>query len=69
VLVDELSAYRIRISEDRHDSFANDACRQPHDDLVLAAALATYIADRRIGGKMTWGGIQQPIPPPDLAEI
>jgi hypothetical protein len=47
ILTDELTGYRITINNDGHDAFGNgrDA---PHDDLVLALAIATYVADRPI---------------------
>ena len=51
-LVDELTAYRVKVSEDGHDSYGNgrDA---PNDDLVLATAIATYVATRRRGARVT----------------
>jgi phage FluMu gp28-like protein len=47
-LVDELTAYRVAISDDGHDSYGNgrDA---PNDDLVLATAIATYATTRSSG--------------------
>lgn len=46
VLVDELVSYRVKISEDGHDSYSNgrDA---PNDDLVLSASLAVFVASKR----------------------
>lgn len=54
VLVDELTAYRVKITDDGHDSYGNgrDA---PNDDLVLATAIATYAATRRRGARITGG--------------
>jgi hypothetical protein len=55
VLVDELVAYRVKVSEDGHDTYGNgrDA---PNDDLVLATAIATYAATSRRGARMTHAG-------------
>jgi hypothetical protein len=40
------------VSEEGHDSYGNgrDA---PNDDLVLATAIATYVATRRRGARIT----------------
>ena len=46
-LVDELTAYRVTIGDNGHDSFGNSR-EAANDDLVLAIALATYVADRRV---------------------
>jgi phage FluMu gp28-like protein len=48
-LVDELTAYRVSLSEDGHDSYGNGR-EAPNDDLVLALAIATYASGRRVGG-------------------
>lgn len=48
-LVDELTSYRITISEDGRDSFGNGR-EAPNDDLVLALALSVYASGRRVGG-------------------
>jgi hypothetical protein len=68
-LVDELVAYRVKISEDGHDSYGNGR-DQPHDDLVLAASIATYAATRSTGarrmmhaGLETGGAEDQPVSP------
>jgi len=49
LLADELTSYRITISEDGRDSFGNGR-ESPNDDLVLALALAVYASGRRVGG-------------------
>jgi hypothetical protein len=41
-LTRELTAYRIKYSETGHDSYSNDPRENPHDDLVLALALACW---------------------------
>jgi hypothetical protein len=46
VLADELTAYRVTLSEDGRDSYGNGR-EAPHDDLVLALAIATYAATRQ----------------------
>jgi hypothetical protein len=46
-LVDELTAYRLTISDDGRDTFGNGRSA-PNDDLVLALALGVYTANRRI---------------------
>lgn len=46
VLVSELVAYRVSISTNGHASFENDWRQAPHDDLVLALAIAVYVAGR-----------------------
>ena len=45
LLTDELSAYRVKVTDDGRDTFGNgrDA---PNDDLVLALAIAIYVASR-----------------------
>lgn len=43
LLADELAAYRVKVSDDGRDSFGNGR-EAPHDDLVLALAIATYVA-------------------------
>jgi len=45
-LVAELLAYRVSISTNGHDSYENDWRQAPHDDLVLALAIAVYVAGR-----------------------
>jgi hypothetical protein len=44
-LVDELAAYRVTLSEEGRDTYGNGR-EAPNDDLVLALAIATYVADR-----------------------
>jgi phage FluMu gp28-like protein len=45
-LMDELSAYRVTISDDGRDTYGNGR-EAPNDDLVLALAIAVYAANRR----------------------
>jgi len=49
LLVDELTAYRVTLSEDGHDSYGNGR-ESANDDLVLALSLAVYTSGRRVGG-------------------
>jgi phage FluMu gp28-like protein len=49
LLADELTAYRITISEDGRDSFGNGR-EAPNDDLVLALSIGVYASGRRVGG-------------------
>jgi hypothetical protein len=52
ILTAELAAYRVSINPDSgHDSYANSARENPHDDLVLAFAVAVHVARRRGWGK------------------
>jgi hypothetical protein len=44
-LVEELNAYKVTISANGHDAYANDWRQAPHDDLVLALAIGVYVAD------------------------
>lgn len=46
VLRDEMLAFRVRYSAAGHDSYGNDWRENPHDDLVLATALALYWPER-----------------------
>ncbi len=65
VLVDELTAYRVKVSDDGHDSYGNgrDA---PNDDLVLATAIASYAATKKMGARMTNVTVHQhPLANPD----
>jgi len=64
LLVDELIAHRVRISEEGDDSYGNgrDA---PNDDLVLATAFAPYVATRRVGARMTHTGLERELAPED----
>jgi len=54
-LVDELTAYRVKVSEDGHDSYGNgrDA---PNDDLVLATAIAVYATTQKRGARVVHAG-------------
>jgi phage FluMu gp28-like protein len=63
LLVDELTAYRVKVSEDGRDSYSNGR-DQPNDDLVLAASLAVYAATKRTGRRMVHGGKAAPIEAP-----
>ena len=45
LLADELAAYQVKISEDGRDTYGNGR-EAPNDDLVLALAIATYVATR-----------------------
>lgn len=61
-LVDELVAYRVKVSDDGHDSYSNGR-ETANDDLVLAACIATYVATkRRRGATMTHAGHADPQP-------
>ena len=40
-LIDELLAFQVKISTDGRDTYGNDWRQNPHDDLVLALALAS----------------------------
>lgn len=41
-LVEEMLAFKVTISQTGHDSYGNDWRENPHDDLVLATALACW---------------------------
>lgn len=45
-LEEEMLAFRISLNDRGHDSYGNDGSESPHDDLVLALALAVWQADR-----------------------
>ena len=45
-LVDEMLAFRQNVNERGHDTYGNDWRQNPHDDLVLALALALWDAER-----------------------
>ena len=49
LLVDELTAYRVTLSEDGRENFGNGR-EAPNDDLVLALSIGVYASGRRIGG-------------------
>jgi len=51
LLTAEMLAFRVTISAAGHDSYGNDWRENPHDDMVLAVALATWVGERvpRIG--------------------
>ncbi len=61
VLVDELTAFRVRLSENGTDTYGNDMRSSPHDDLVLALAIGLYVADKRVGSRMVHAGIERPV--------
>lgn len=48
-LIQELLAFRVKISDTAHDSYGNDWRENPHDDLVLAAAMAIWYGERGRG--------------------
>jgi phage FluMu gp28-like protein len=61
LLADELAAYQVKISEDGRDTYGNGR-EAPHDDLVLALAIATYAATRpRRRTRITHAGLEQPL--------
>lgn len=45
-LVKELLAFKVKISDKGHDSYGNDWRENPHDDMVLAVALAVWAGER-----------------------
>lgn len=45
LLQKELLAFKVSISAQGHDSYNNDARENPHDDLVLAVALAAWVGE------------------------
>ena len=47
VLTSELLAFRVTISKAGHDSYGNDWRENPHDDIVLAVALAVWLGESR----------------------
>ena len=50
-LVDELLAFKVSITTTGHDRYGNDVGmwrENPHDDLVLAVALATWYGENRV---------------------
>ncbi len=46
VLRDEMLAFRVKLNARGHDTYGNDWRENPHDDLVLATALALYWPER-----------------------
>ena len=38
-------AFKVTLSASGHDSYANDWRENPHDDLVLAVALAVWLGE------------------------
>lgn len=42
----EMLAFKVEISKSGHDTYGNDWRQNPHDDLVLAVALASWISER-----------------------
>jgi hypothetical protein len=58
-LVDELTSYRIAISDDGRDSYGNGR-EAPNDDLVLALAIGTYVATNpRTRTRITHVGLEE----------
>jgi hypothetical protein len=63
ILRDELAAYQVTVSEDGRDSYGNGR-EAPNDDLVLALAIAAYVATKRITrSRITHVGLE-PSPTP-----
>lgn len=48
-LTREMLAFKVTITSGGHDSYGNDWRENPHDDLVLAVALAVWAGDRTPG--------------------
>lgn len=46
VLTAEMLAFKVKVSAAGHDSYGNDWRENPHDDLVLAVALAAWAGER-----------------------
>jgi hypothetical protein len=46
-MVAELLAFKVKISTNGRDTYGNDWRENPHDDMVLALALASWNAERR----------------------
>lgn len=46
-LIDELLAFQVKISTDGRDTYGNDWRQNPHDDMVLALALACWYGERK----------------------
>ncbi len=52
VLTEELAGYEMKVSQKTgHDSYSNDPRETPHDDLVLATALAYWSMSQRFGSR------------------
>lgn len=47
-LVDEMLAFRQTVNQRGHDTYGNDWRQNPHDDMVLALALALWHAERTV---------------------
>jgi phage FluMu gp28-like protein len=61
LLADELAAYRVTLSEDGRDSYGNGREAQ-NDDLVLALAIAAYVATQyRRRSRITHVGLEPPL--------
>lgn len=61
LLAEELSAYRITINSEGHDSYGNGR-EAPNDDLVLALSLAVYTANNpRKRRRITHVGLEPPL--------
>jgi hypothetical protein len=52
VFTSELAAYRVTVSTDGHDTYANDAREAKNDDLVLALACGVWCAYRHGWGRV-----------------
>ena len=64
LLADELAAYRVTISNEGHDSYSNGR-EAANDDLVLALAIATYVATRpKKRAAITQVGFEPPLKVP-----
>jgi len=57
-LIDELLAFQVKISTDGRDTYGNDWRQNPHDDMVLALALACWYGERKKVVKFYHGLIQ-----------
>lgn len=51
-LTKELLAFKVKFSDKGHDTYGNDWRENPHDDMVLAVALATWAGER-----LAWPGM------------
>lgn len=47
-LTKELLGFRVKFSPTGHDSYGNEWRESPHDDMVLAVALAAWVAERGV---------------------
>lgn len=51
-LRDEMQAFKVEISKSGHDSYSNDWRENPHDDLVLAVAMAAWYGQQATEPRM-----------------